>query len=154
MEFARSSRHAVLLGPRVLPLSALLATARRERAVPECSDRVEPTASTDGRPAAPDAAAELTRLTLHAEEQARRVSDLQATIGQLQSALRSRVVIERAIGMLAERFDLSIADAFELLRSAARDSRREVRELAEELTEARGWTPDEIVNARRRFEPS
>ena len=155
MEFARSSRHAVLLGPRVLPLSALLATARRERAVPERSDRVdEPTASTDGRPAAPDAAAELTRLTLHAEEQARRVSDLQATIGQLQSALRSRVVIERAIGMLAERFDLSIADAFELLRSAARDSRREVRELAKELTEARGWTPDEIVNARRRFEPS
>jgi hypothetical protein len=29
-----------------------------------------------------------------------------------------------------------------------------VRALADELTESRGWTPDEIVDARRRFEPS
>jgi hypothetical protein len=123
--------------------------------VPESSDRVdEPTASTDGQPATGEAAADITRLTLHAEEQARKVGELQTTISQLPSALDSRVAIERAVGMLAERFDLAMLDAFELLRSAARNSRREVRELALELTESRAWTPDEIINARRRFEPS
>jgi ANTAR domain len=123
--------------------------------VAESSERIdEPNASTDGHPATAKAAAEIARLTLHTEEQARKVSDLQTVISQLQSALDSRVAIERAVGMLAERFDLAMLDAFELLRSAARNSRREVRALADELTELRGWTPDEIINARRRFEPS
>jgi len=123
--------------------------------VAESSDTVdEPNASTDGHPATAEAAAEITRLTLHAGEQARKVSELENTIGQLQSALDSRVTVERAVGMLAERFDLAVLDAFELLRSAARNSRRELRELALELTESRGWTPDEIIDARRRFEPS
>jgi hypothetical protein len=123
--------------------------------VAESSERVdEPTASTDGYPAAAEAAAEITRLILHAEEQARKVGELEETLSQLQSALDSRVAIERAVGMLAERFDLAMLDAFELLRSAARNSRREVRKLAAELTESRGWTPDEIIDARRRFEPS
>ena len=123
--------------------------------MPERSDSVDGAVpSTDGHPANAETAAEITRLTLHADGQARKVDELQTTIAQLQSALDSRVVIERAIGMLAERFDLTIADAFELLRFAARNSRRGVRALAEELTESRGWTPDEIVDARRRFEPS
>jgi hypothetical protein len=121
----------------------------------ESSDKVdEPTAWTDGHLATAEAAAEITRLSLHTEEQARKVSELQTVISQLQSALDSRVAIERAVGMLAERFDLAMLDAFELLRSAARNSRREVRALADELTESRGWTPDEIINTRRRFEPS
>ena len=123
--------------------------------MPESPDRVDqPTASTDGHPAAPETVAAITRLTLHAEEQARKLSELENTIGQLQSALGSRVAIERAVGMLAERFDLAMPDAFELLRSAARNSRREVRQLALEVTESRGWTPDEIIDARRRFDPS
>jgi ANTAR domain-containing protein len=123
--------------------------------VADSSERVdEPTASSDGRPATAEAAAEITRLTLHADEQARKLGELENTIGQLQSALDSRVAIERAVGMLAERFDLAVPDAFELLRSAARNSRREVRELALELTDSRGRTPDEIIDARRRLEPS
>ncbi len=123
--------------------------------MPESSHRVdEPTAALDGHPASAEAAAEITRLTLYADGQARKVDELRVTIGQLQSALDSRVAIERAVGMLAERFDLTILDAFNLLRSAARNSRREVRKLAEELTESRAWTPDEIVDARRRCEPS
>jgi hypothetical protein len=123
--------------------------------VAESSDRADDTTvSTDGNPAAAEAAADIARLTLYADEQARKVEALETTIAQLQAALDSRVVIERAIGMLVERFDLTLADAFELLRSAARNSRRELRALAEELTESRGWTPDEIVDARRRFEPS
>lgn len=70
--------------------------------------------------------------------------------GQGALALASRVVIERAIGMLAERFDLSVIQAFELLRSAARASRRQVRSLAEEITERLRMTPSEVADARRR----
>ena len=75
-------------------------------------------------------------------------------MSQLQAALDSRVVIDRALGMLAERFDLPIPDAFEVLRAAARDSRREVRALAEEITTLRAETPPEVVSAlERRAEP-
>jgi AmiR/NasT family two-component response regulator len=106
-------------------------------------------AATDGHAVPTEIAAELTRLTLYADAQERKVAELQTTVGQLQTALDSRVVIERAIGMLAERFGLSIPDAFELLRAAARNSRREVRALAEELVESPGRTPAEIAGARR-----
>ena len=91
--------------------------------------------------------AELVRLTIYADLQERKASGLQATVSQLQGALDSRVVIDRALGMLAERFDVSIPDAFELLRAAARDSRREVRAIAEEITTVREKTPAEIVSA-------
>ena len=104
----------------------------------ESSDRV------DG-----NGAVEIEQLAVYADAQERKVSELQTTVGQLQHALDARVVIERATGMLAERFDLAIPDAFELLRSAARTSRRRVRALAAEITESGGWTPDEIVIARR-----
>ena len=102
-------------------------------------------ASRDGTEASAPSASEITRLTLYADAHARRVGELQATVAQLES----RLAIERAVGMLAERFDLVIADASELLSSAARESRREVRTLAREITDSRGWTPDEIVVARR-----
>ena len=75
-------------------------------------------------------AAEMDRLVVYADAQERKVS-------QLQSALDSRVIIEQAIGILAERFDLPFADAFEVLRAAARNSRREVRAVAEELRASR-----------------
>ena len=96
------------------------------------------------------ATAELTRLTIYADAQERKVCELQKTVGQLQSALHSRVAIERAVGMLAERFALGMQDAFELLRSAARSSQRELTGLAREITESRGSTPAEIADARRR----
>jgi hypothetical protein len=121
----------------------------------EAFERAEGKApSTDGSPAAAATAAEIARLTSYGDRQERKVSELQMTVAQLQHALDARVVIERAIGMLAERFDLPIPDAFELLRSAARDSRREVRSLAEQLMRFRGRTPDEIVAARRQQEDS
>lgn len=93
---------------------------------------------------------ELGRLTEYADAQERKVQELQTAVAQLQSALDSRVTIERAIGMLAERFSLPIGDAFELIRSAARTSRREVRSLAEELLEDHAKTPPEIVEASAR----
>jgi AmiR/NasT family two-component response regulator len=75
-------------------------------------------------------AAEVDRLVVYADAQERKVS-------QLQAALDSRVIIEQAIGILAERFDLPFEDAFEVLRAAARNSRREVRAVAEELRDSR-----------------
>jgi hypothetical protein len=110
----------------------------------------------DGDRASPDAFAiqgsdgELGRLAEYADAQERKVQELQTVVTQLQSALDSRVTIERAIGMLAERFNLPIYDAFEVIRAAARTSRRGVRSLAEELLEDRAKTPPEIVEASAR----
>jgi AmiR/NasT family two-component response regulator len=84
--------------------------------------------------------AELEALALYADGQERRAA-------QLQTALDSRVVIEQAVGMLAERFELNVGDAFELLRRAARNSRRELRALATETTQSR-TTPTAISAAR------
>jgi hypothetical protein len=80
--------------------------------------------------------AEMERLVIYADAQERKAS-------QLQSALESRVVIEQAIGMLAERFNIPFGDAFELLRAGARNTRQQVRAIAEELRESR-QTPPEI----------
>ena len=93
----------------------------------------------DGHPLAAEIAAEINRLTVY--------SDVQETkVVQLQTALDSRVVIERANGILAERFQLTIQDAFDLLRKAARASRRELSPLAEEVVDSR-QTPPEIAAA-------
>lgn len=64
--------------------------------------------------------------------------------GQLKYALDSRVVIEQAKGVLAERFELSIDDAFDLLRCAARSSRTKIHELAGRVVSSRE-TPPEIA---------
>ena len=84
----------------------------------------------DARALPAQIAAEMERLVVYADAQERKVSEL-------QGALDSRVIIEQAIGILAERFDLPIPDAFEVLRSAARNSRREVRAVAEEVRASR-----------------
>jgi AmiR/NasT family two-component response regulator len=62
---------------------------------------------------------------------------------QLRVALASRIVIEQAKGVLLERFDLPSEDVFQLLRMAARRSRRNIHELAEEVLKTR-VTPDSI----------
>ena len=66
---------------------------------------------------------------LHAHEQGR-------VVEQLEGALESRVIIERAVGVLMERHGIDAVTAFERLRQAARDSRRRVRDLAQELLNA------------------
>jgi AmiR/NasT family two-component response regulator len=109
--------------------------------------------SLDGDLKSPELA-ELVRLTLYADAQERRVSELQTTVSQLQAALDSRVAIERAVGMLAERLDLPLRDAFEVLRSAARSSRREVRALAEQMMQTRSETPAEVLAAVTRLKSS
>ena len=53
--------------------------------------------------------------------------------GQLERALESRIAIEQAKGVLAERLQVTVDDAFGVLRAAARSDRRELRGLAREV---------------------
>ncbi len=70
---------------------------------------------------------------------------------QLETALESRIVIEQAKGMLAERLQMSPAEAFDVLRLAARSSRRKLRELAAEIVHSQRTPPEiEAALARRR----
>ena len=74
---------------------------------------------------------------------------LRARCDQLQEALDSRVVIEQAKGMLAERFGCDVNTAFEALRAGARSTQRKLHELAAEVVASRE-TPAEIkLNGRR-----
>jgi hypothetical protein len=66
---------------------------------------------------------------------------------QLEQALTSRIVIEQAKGVLAERLGVQPDEAFELIRRAARRNRITVRDLAREIV-ARRQTPDAIFGPR------
>ncbi|WP_344672265.1 GAF and ANTAR domain-containing protein [Catenulispora yoronensis] len=54
---------------------------------------------------------------------------------QLQSALNSRIVIEQAKGVLAERRGISVDEAFELLRGHARRRNLRLSDVAREVAE-------------------
>jgi hypothetical protein len=54
---------------------------------------------------------------------------------QLQTALNSRVLIEQAKGVLAERLHLDVADAFTLLRNGARSHNRRLSDLARAIVD-------------------
>lgn len=58
---------------------------------------------------------------------------LAVTVTQLEHALASRVRVEQAIGVLAERHRLRPRDAFDLLRRAARSRGRRVTEIAQDV---------------------
>jgi transcriptional regulator with GAF, ATPase, and Fis domain len=74
--------------------------------------------------------------------------------GQLQLALTSRIVIEQAKGVLAERMQISPDDAFEVLRSAARSRNRLLTELARDIASGSADTMQPQRQApRRRSEP-
>lgn len=63
------------------------------------------------------------------------VSSLLEENAHLQRALTSRIVIEQAKGILAERLHLDVDAAFALLRKAARDRQRRLHELARAVVE-------------------
>jgi ANTAR domain/GAF domain len=54
---------------------------------------------------------------------------------QLQTALNSRIVIEQAKGVLAERLGIDMAEAFVKLRSMARNTNRHLSDVAREVIE-------------------
>jgi transcriptional regulator with GAF, ATPase, and Fis domain len=56
---------------------------------------------------------------------------------QLQTALNSRIIIEQAKGVIAERSNVDMGRAFEMLRSAARSSQRPLSEVAEDVARGR-----------------
>jgi hypothetical protein len=65
-----------------------------------------------------------------ADEELSEVDRLQIAVAQLEHALAARVVVEQAIGVLAERQRLSPRAAFERLRKAARSRGKKVHDLA------------------------
>jgi hypothetical protein len=58
---------------------------------------------------------------------------------QLRTALATRIVIEQAKGMLAERFEIHVDEAFERLRHQARSRRMKLHVLAAAVTAREAW---------------
>ena len=71
--------------------------------------------------------------------------------GQLQHALNSRISIEQAKGMVAERSNVDMDEAFTLLRAYARNHNRGLTEVAEALVA--GTTSVDVVRSVRRPTP-
>jgi hypothetical protein len=67
----------------------------------------------------------------------RQVREHQEVMAQLQGALTSRVVIEQAKGMLAERADVGLDEAFARLRGHARRTDRPLSTVAADLVAGR-----------------
>lgn len=63
---------------------------------------------------------------------------------QLQRALDSRVVIEQAKGVLAERHGLDVDEAFATIRNASRSNRLKLHELAARIRPGEP-TPPEVA---------
>jgi hypothetical protein len=64
---------------------------------------------------------------------------------QLEFALQSRIAIEQAKAVLAERFGWSVDTAFEVLRSAARTARMNIHQLARDVVP--GESTPQPINA-------
>jgi len=67
---------------------------------------------------------------------------------QLQTALNSRVLIEQAKGVLAERLHVDMADAFTLLRNGARSHNRRLSELAQAIVDGTEQIPEATTASR------
>jgi hypothetical protein len=76
---------------------------------------------------------------------------LAVTVAQLEHALASRVRVEQAIGVLAERHRLRPREAFDLLRKASRARGARVTELAQDVVASTAnpllRLPDELSRA-------
>jgi hypothetical protein len=81
------------------------------------------------------------------------VGRLKLAIHQLEHALAARVVVEQAIGVLAERLVSAPRDAFELLRKVARSRGMRVHDLSRSVvasvTDPTVTLPAELPPSRR-----
>ena len=68
---------------------------------------------------------------------------------QLQTALSSRVLIEQAKGILAERLHLDVGDAFTLLRGDARNHNRRLSDLAQAVVDGSEQIPPSATSRPR-----
>jgi GAF domain-containing protein len=64
---------------------------------------------------------------------------------QLQTALRSRILIEQAKGVLAERLNLDMTESFALLRGTARSRNRRLSDLAQAIVDGTERVYDEGI---------
>ena len=67
--------------------------------------------------------------------QERAIRERSLLAGQLQAALRSRIVIEQAKGMLDEHLSTTVDEAFQLLNRYARDHNRKLTEVARDVVD-------------------
>jgi GAF domain-containing protein len=82
--------------------------------------------------------------------QHRAISQRDALTEQLQTALNSRVLIEQAKGIVAERLHLDMAEAFVLLRGTARSHNRRLSDLAQAIVDGSEQTQPARVTDRPR----
>jgi AmiR/NasT family two-component response regulator len=86
-----------------------------------------------------------------ASEREERLAELVVALADenanLQRALDTRVVIEQAKGVLAERFGVDVHEAFQVLRMSARSNRIRLHDLATRVVASR-QTPPEIEEIR------
>ncbi|WP_026423662.1 GAF and ANTAR domain-containing protein [Actinokineospora inagensis] len=73
--------------------------------------------------------------------QARSIRNQEVVAEQLQYALTSRITIEQAKGVLAERYGVDIASAFTMLRRHARARGTRLSDLARTVVTDPTWTP-------------
>jgi AmiR/NasT family two-component response regulator len=69
---------------------------------------------------------------------------------QLEHALESRVAIEQAKGIVAERYGLDVDEAFQLIRKAARTHRMKLHDLVLAIKPGRPSPPEVIAVAHDR----
>jgi len=73
-------------------------------------------------------------------------TDVDLRVAQLQHALTSRIVVEQAKGMLAERYSLTPEAAYELIRLAARSNGLKVHAVSGSVLQAPRQTPKVILD--------
>jgi AmiR/NasT family two-component response regulator len=84
---------------------------------------------------------------------ARLLAVTEATMGrraQLQGALESRVAIEQAKGIVAERHGLDVDDAFDVLRQAARANRVKLHDLVRRVRPGEPDPPELVATLSKR----
>ena len=65
----------------------------------------------------------------------RGIAQAELLSSQLQTALTSRIVIEQAKGVLAERRSITLDEAFEILRTHARNNNLRLSDLARDVAQ-------------------